>query len=121
MPLMMMMMMLMMRLDRQVKAHVFCSECGSVTSCQCCKLQLCKASMNPSATNALFVCCLLLVLFFIVGMMLAAVALLSQSNFKNTRDADPNTVQAIEKTVNARAPSILTYLPTYLLTYVLTY
>ena len=79
MPLMMMMMMmLMMRLDRQVKAHVFCSECGSVTSCQCCKLQLCKASMNPSATNALFVCCLLLVLFFIVGMMLAAVALLSQ-------------------------------------------
>ena len=115
MPLMMMMMMmLMMRLDRQVKAHVFCSECGSVTSCQCCKLQLCKASMNPSATNALFVCCLLLVLFFIVGMMLAAVALLSQSNFKNTREA-------IEKTVNARAPSILTYLPTYLLTYVLTY
>ena len=44
----------------------FCSECGSVTSCQCCKLQLCKASMNPSATNALFVCCLLLVLFFIL-------------------------------------------------------
>ena len=77
--------------------------------------------MNPSATNALFVCCLLLVLFFIVGMMLAAVALLSQSNFKNTRDADPNTVQAIEKTVNARAPSILTYLPTYLLTYLRTY
>ena len=51
----------------------FCSECGSVTSCQCCKLQLCKASMNPSATNALFVCCLLLVLFFIVGMMISCV------------------------------------------------
>ena len=34
--------------------------------------------MNPSATNALFVCCLLLVLFFIVGMMIAAIALLSQ-------------------------------------------
>ena len=34
--------------------------------------------MNPSATNALFVCCLLLVLFFIVGMMIAAIALFSQ-------------------------------------------
>ena len=34
--------------------------------------------MNPSATNALFVCCLLFVVFFIVGMMIAAIALLSQ-------------------------------------------